>query len=232
MNDPMNPYAAPQVEVTLAPGAQWMRSGSVSLRQTYWGLSLIYYGIILILLAIISMFPVMSLLGPRGGNLELLGILMIGINLTFLAGAILIFIGQLVCLAVPAETGAKGFIVAAVGFQVINIGASIVQTVMPGVFSPLGALGVGLLGLLGYVFFILFLRKLGEYIGRLDFVQRAMNILYGMILIIVVGVVAGGAVWFHPIFGLLILAVAIGGLIVFVMYVNLINALRKALRGD
>jgi hypothetical protein len=150
-----------------------------------------------------------------------------------LLGMILNFIGPIVCLAVPSETGAKGFIIASVIFQLFNVVSSIGHFFAPTPTMNLIFRGLGLLGIVGFVCFVLFMKKLGKFIDRTDFVVRANNILYGWIVLIVLGVAAFlGVLAEFPLLGLLGFVVAIGALIVFVMYVNLIDALRKALRGD
>jgi hypothetical protein len=238
INDSLNPYAAPQVETMIAPGEEWLRSASGSLRQTALGLSLIYWGIILILLGVIGMIPISYLAawaqGPPGGNLEIAFSLMALPGACILIGALLNFIGPIVCLAVPTETGAKGLIVSSVVFQLFNVANSIANFFLPSDFLPPGVSEcLVLLGIVSFALFVLFLNKIGKFIGRLDLVLRANNVLYVMILLIALGVMAFlGGIFLHPLFNLLMLAVGIGGLIVFVTYVNLIDALRKTLKWN
>ena len=231
MSDPMNPYASPLVEETLAPGAQWVREMSPSLRRTGLGLSIEYYAI---LLSILSFLGMGVAVGTR--SLPAMGIA----GFAILAAALIGFIGLLVCLAVPAESGAKGFLLGSVVFQLANVGYAIITQFVP-VTSPVLNGVLQLLGLVGFVLFTLFMKKLSEFIGRTDLAQKARNVLIGMVILIGIAVVAvagmaaagtatAGAAAGMAAVALLMFVVLIGGLVLFVMYANLVNWLGKALR--
>jgi hypothetical protein len=86
-----------------------------------------------------------------------------------------------------------------------------------------------LLGLVGLVLFVLFMKKLAEYIGHRDLAARARNVLIGFVITLSVGVVmvVSGMI------GQIVLGIpfVIAAVVALVMYANLVNWLRKALRG-
>jgi hypothetical protein len=234
VTDPQNPYAAPQAELTLAPGERWAREMSPSLRRTGLGLALVYYGIILMLLSSIAMFVLPFVLW-QGGGLHAMGtantaVLIAGLGLVL--ASILIFVGPLVCLAVPADTGAKRFLIGSVVFQMANVAYAIGGRFAPRLATPVVGIALAMLGLVGFVLFVLFMKRLSEYIGRRDLAARARNVLIGLGITIALGTL----VVLRPLrgssdLGLLVIPLLIAVIVVFVMYANLVNWLRKALRG-
>ena len=105
---------------------------------------------------------------------------------------------------------------------------------MPPVLPPVVNVFLSMSGIAGTVLFILFMRKLSQYIGRIDLAARARNVLIALALLFplaaVVAFVMIGAAFAGAIaVGLIGLVPMLCALIVFVMYANLINALRKAL---
>ncbi|MDG2220068.1 MAG: hypothetical protein P8L85_01725 [Rubripirellula sp.] len=144
-------------------------------------------------------------------------------------GSILMFVGPLFCLTVPAETNAKGLIITAVVLQIINI----VAVLLP--FAGVDLAGfdsfVQIFSVLSSIFFVLFMRKLAIFIGREDLAKRASNILVGG-LVSFFGAIASGVLAFliGPAISLMLLVFAIVGIVIFVMYANLVNTLSKALK--
>lgn len=254
-SDPANPYASPQVQMMVAPGVRWLQDPSPSLRQTGLGLSLVYYGIVTMLLCILLMLLVAVVAMAASSPLFLL--LMLPAGLGILVANILTLVGPIVCLAVPEESGAKGLILGSVIFQLINLVASVLGAIAPRLLPQPLPVVLNLCGIVGYVLFVLFMKKLSEYVGRLDLAARAKNVLIGFGVLVGLGVVllvgllgtgffaaaAGPAgmgrgappVAWAPM-GLLMLlgalVLGVGSLVVFVMQVNLIDGLRKALRRD
>ncbi len=173
MSDPVNPYAAPQVDETMAPGAQWASNVSPSLRQTAIGLSLVYFGIVTVLLCALVLGVGTAIAagagagGGGGGALAMVPIVFIA-GIGIFVGAVLMFIGPLLCLAVPSESGAKGLIIGSVVFQVANLVVSIIQPLAPQAIPPAVSSVFALAGMVGLVLFILFMMKLAGYIGRKD----------------------------------------------------------------
>lgn len=238
--EPVNPYASPQVEMAVEQADDRSLLDLSGMRTTGIGLSLVYYGIVLLLLTLILSIPITFVIGPT----ENVGLVLIGFGaMTFIAG-VMMFVGQIVCLAVPVQTGARAYIIVTVLLQVGGFLQALLQVIeqyAPQVQVPLPLmLLLNLLSALSIVFFVLFLRELSLSIRRNDLARRAITIL---ILGAVVFVFA--IVW---IFGPMIAAfyttlvptgpgawllggplLAIGALICFVMYANLINAVRKVL---
>ncbi len=218
MSDSPNPYAPPSAAPSPA-GAEWMANDPAALSRTAFGLSLVYYGILLILLSIILFFALGFVFG-------LAAILAVP---GFLIGSILMFVGPLFCLTVPAETNAKGLIITAVVLQIINI----VAVLLP--FAGVDLAGfdsfVQIFSVLSSIFFVLFMRKLAIFIGREDLAKRASNILVGG-LVSFFGAIASGVLAFliGPAISLMLFVFAIVGIVIFVMYANLVNTLSKALK--
>jgi hypothetical protein len=209
---------------------------------------LVYYGIIVLILSFVAIIGGRILVGsmtmaassgpvPVFSNRDaLLLITAIGGG-GVLLGGLLNFIGQIVCCMVPSQSGAKGYAIGAVVMQVCAVGlyfANIAHTVMagPSPYLPFAHL-TNAAGLIGTVLFVLFMRKLSSFIGRGDLRRRSGNILvFGAILLAIFGLLLlGFVIWKAELFGWLSIVLLIGGLVCFVMYANLINALRKVLLG-
>jgi hypothetical protein len=114
MNQPINPYASPQAELTDSPFSDSVKLTLPGLRTTGIGLSMVYYGIIIVLIAFLVEFSTFTDIGSA------LGFLTTVYELTLLVGGLLMFAGQIVCLFVPWQSGAKGYIVAAVALQLVS----------------------------------------------------------------------------------------------------------------
>ena len=239
MSDPINPYASPLADLTPAPGERWVQDVSPSLRQTGIGLTLVYYGIVLVLLSILVLMFGGFVAADAGGAVFVLVVGAAGIGMV--VACILMFVGPLVCLAVPTESGARAYIIGSVVFQLANIGYAVLSQFVPVEIPLAAALILNLLGVVGTVLFILFMKKLAEYIGRERLAARARNLLVTLGVLVVLGTVfvavaIVGTLEELPegtllaVIGVLGLVVIVLGLIVFVMYANLVDALRKALR--
>jgi len=168
----------------------------------------------------------------------------IGGGIAMLVGYLLVLIGPLFCLAVPAESGSKGFIIGSVVCTLASL-APLATTWLGIRFTPFDSSASSVISTLGAILFMLFLRKLSLYIGRPDLARRAMAVLISAIVICVLligsalfvlgvrassavpgGAAAGGAAGA----GVLMLVLMIAALVVFILYANLVNSLRKALR--
>jgi len=199
---------------------EWMANQPVALSNTALGLSLVYYGIVLFLFSLILgmlagfFLPVVALLALPG----------------ILIGPILMFVGPLFCLTVPAQTNAKGLIIATVVLQLANYVA---------IFLPMFGFDFGefqpfmqTLNLLSNICFLLFMRKLALFIGRDDLAGRASRILIGGIVVFV-GIIATAIFTMTMLDASMIMLalLGIGAIVLFVMYANLLNALSKALKN-
>ena len=138
-------------------------------------------------------------------------------------------IGRFLCLAMPADqSGGKPIIYVSVGFSLLALAISALQlgnlffslVQLPQVVAQLQTP----LALVGSVLFVLFLRNLAKYIQRPDLAVRAITV-------VILGVVALGLVVMvvatqrHE-FG--ILGIGVLGIILLIMYGNLLTYLRKA----
>jgi hypothetical protein len=230
MVDSQNPYAAPQTDTAPPPGTEWMQGVSPSLTKTGWGLSLVYYGIVLVLLCAMVAGVSAAISGGKPGMAAVVSsVAFLGILLGFL----LLFVGPLMCLAVPAESGAKGFVIGSVLLQVPSLLSAIFYQILPRVSPVAVSAVVQILGMISFVLFVLFLKRLAQYIGRADLCRRARNILVGLAILLSLGAVYV-ALLYSRILSIDIIymfPLGIGVLIVFVMYANLVNDLRKTLAG-
>lgn len=218
MSDPLNPYASPAATTT-APGVEWMRTDSAALAKTATGLSLVYYGIVLLLLSLL--LTVGAAFVPFAMFFTLGGIII---------ASIMMFVGPLFCLSVPAETNAKGLIIGAVAFQLINLAFA----VMPAAGIEVSGLEsvAQIFGLLSGICFVLFMRRLAQFIGREDLADRAGKVLgLGVAVFLTMIAAVGAMLVLGPTAGVLVLVAAIMGIVLFVMYANLINSLSKALKS-
>jgi hypothetical protein len=240
MDNQENPYASPHTDPQLPMGTEGSPLASPGLQRTATGLGLIYYGILLLLLGIVIGMIAGIVVAVNGlkGNIVLFPLVLAGGG-AFL-GSLMMFIGQIVCLAVPPESGARGLIIGTVvlhaaGFVIsFAAGFSSAQAQAqagPGAASQVNGGAGNLLGFIAAILFILFLRKVSQYIDRPDLASRASNILRLMLVIVALFVMAGILVAAKAAFAPLFMFVgAVAALVMFVMYVNLINSLRKALR--
>lgn len=236
MVESQNPYAAPQADLAPPPGTEWLQGVSPSLTKTGLGLSLVYYGIVIVLLAAL----VCGVSIPITASNQEAGEMMTGFaSLGMAFGSLLMLLGPMICLSAPAESGGKGFVIGSVLLQFPAVVQVLVHQLAPqilplAVILPLWVTIVAqVLGWIGFVLFVLFLRKLAHYVGREDFSRRARNVLIGLAKLCVVGTVFA-VVSYAEIFVVGIffgLSLVLGGLIVFVMYANLVNDLRKTLAG-
>jgi hypothetical protein len=249
MQDEFNPYAAPASTAMHPRAAEWLHStDDPSLQKVAQGLGLIYLSIIVILASLILMFflgiafaaaeaPAAAQRGATGGVPV---VVMLG-GLGIIVGYILSLVGSFMCLATPAETGAKGLITVSVVMMVLslvlNVGNFFVEN--RGTESL-----ASLFSVIGGICFIIFLKRLAQFIGATHLAQRAKNILIALVvgvalmilmLVLALGggmnIARGGGGGGLAITAFLAILLMIGGLVVFVMYANLINNLRKAIQS-
>lgn len=232
MDEPVNPYASSQADITQVPFAEGALNDLPGLRTTGIGLTLVYYGMIVTLLAVMGMFvSVFLFFGRPSGGMAFTLIAIVAL----LVGYLMNFAGQIVCVAVPSQTGAKTYAILAMVLQLAGIAQSflpLIQRFVPSMelFHPVTIL-LNSLGSVSLMFFVLFMRKLSISLGRRDLANRARNVLVlGAIAIGILAVLLVGLrILQNESFGLLALVLIVVGLILFVMCVNLVNALRKIL---
>ncbi len=186
------------------------------------------------------------------GLLILIGFAAIGM---FIA-AIVVLVGECICIAIPQRSGAKGLIIAAICCLAAQVVFAVIQTLTdhgtsnpfrPAPFPQGPSGGQFLLALIGFVTglghlicFELFLKKASDYMRRDDLARHAMTILIGVpscfVLIFVCSFLAPVlALNIAPVMGLVMLApilAAVIAVIVFsVMHVSLLFRVGWALRS-
>lgn len=230
MSDEANPFASPQSAAVERPEIVWANEQPDALRKVKLGLTLVYIGICGILLACIGL-PILMFSFDGPDNIVPLTFVMVGAILLL---SLLMFIGEVFCLAVPAESGAKTLIYAAVGLQGLGFLCSLLVAVIPdtmvtAVISVVSNLG----GIASLICFILFLRRVALYIERPDIAARAVrSLIVGAVsvgLFIALTLLAIVNPQLGASFGIVILVAAIGMLVSLLMYANTVTYLRKAI---
>ena len=199
------------------------------------GISLIYWGIILMVLTAIVAFVGAIALGvnlqnPAGlPDAQSAALFLILIGAAFFAGYVMTFVGKIMCLAVPGEVGASGLIFTSVGIDVVALLVTVAGflTDVPDEVTSL----LNLAGLVSTILFLLFLRRLAAYIRRDDLARRARNVLIiGGLLFVMAALTATTALARLEAAAALGLVFAVMLLVGFVMYVNLLGSLKEALK--
>ena len=190
MQDPINPYAAPAAVEMHPKAAEWLGTPSPSLGRVANGLGLIRSGGILAIAAVALLV---------GGNIagqqrlitfDVFKMLLIVFFGMVIIGGILNLVGKVLCLSTPQETGAQGWIYTSVGTEVISLGIQLTSLFVP--LPPTAVQLQGLLNIVAAVTFILFLRRLGLFIGRTELAQRAVMwlvlgaVMFGVVVLFIV----------------------------------------------
>jgi hypothetical protein len=172
MSDPTNPYATPMLMEMNPVAVQWLGTPPGSHLKVARGLRLIYWGICIYLVSDIGGFVLLLSVARSPESFRMI-IVLIGIGCV--AAWILNIVGTLLCSATPEESGALGTIYTAVAAMGVGILLQIVQWVgfMPQAASYLQ----GIAGIIGGILLLVFLKRLGMFIGRLDLAGKAKSIL-------------------------------------------------------
>lgn len=187
------------------------------------GLRIVYYGIVAIILAVIIAIPaafIMPMLIIVPGALAVVGWLMV----TF---------GPFFCLTAPPETEARNFVIAAITCNVLAFIARVVPNVVGAMAGNSLFLEIvegigGLFGLAGWILFLLFLMRMASYLQRDDIRSKAKTVLLGsLILITLVIPIAILSATVNQALGIFMIALAIGFLLLFLMYVDVIRQVFK-----
>ena len=175
MQDSFNPYAAP-TSLEMHPAAtEWLGTPNESLRKVASGLGLIRNGLVLLILAVLLYFAGMAVIALGGVGRNALPMLTDIFEGMVFIGQIMNLLGSIRCLSTPPETQAKGWIVASVVTEVLSMILGLDR--LTGKSSEAAQSAQQLLGIIAFVTFILFLRKLGLFIGRTDLARCAVNLL-------------------------------------------------------
>jgi hypothetical protein len=238
MIEPANPYASPEADLSVP-------TDSGLLRTTGIGLSLIFCGVVTAFLAFMAVLvsPIVLSFGqqPSGspGGLSSCGVILKVGGIVMAIGGLLSFAGHIVCLFTPSQSRARSYNIFAVILQTLSIPLIVFLAIHglatdPTLFNWASIL-IMLFCLSAAVFFVLFIRKLCDYIGRFDLVNMARNLLILVFLLLgVAGVMFAGVFLLkNDGFRYLVIVLFIGGLLCFVTYAVLINALgRELLRKE
>jgi hypothetical protein len=228
-----NPFAPPTVE-PLVPDDERMQTWTGDLTKTGTGLTLVLFGTLSVLVSagvlaigvtvvVVAFESGWVLLEWAGGGVAILGL--VGV----LIGGLMLFVGPFRCLSAAAAVRGRGLIIGSVVCQTL-VGVMVLGMGMaPSIIAMYTSLT-------SHVLFVVFMRRIAEFIGRLDLAARAGNILIGgSIMASCIGILgiarlvatqSGG--FFTTLTGtVLALATAVS----FVMYVGLLNALRRAIKS-
>ena len=248
MDDSTNPFESPQTTSSMAAAdEQLLVELSPALRRTGNGLALYYWAIIVMILCGV-LFGFGTVSAAAGGSQAVQKSMQNSSGLLFVAlwgitaGGIMALLGRLLCLFVPAESGARPLIAVSVAIEVFGTICAVADRVAPGQIPQRLTSVLGLVNIVGTLLFILFMRKLAEFVGRPDLARRAMNVVILSLVLCGVFILAfvAGPTFFvadkktgpamSPILAIPMFAVVIGGLVAFVMYANLIRVMAKLLR--
>jgi hypothetical protein len=183
------------------------------------GISFVYYGLYLIVAAILVAFltPFFVLaLGP------LALILLAAVPFMIVGGTVLGLVGRIMCLSVPDDFRAAGVIYVAVisDVSVVVISAATWVVDVPEGISAL----TPLLGLAATIFFLVFLKKLAAYINDSKSQQRAGSVLNILIATFVTGIVG---LILPPLLLVVLVLIFVG----FILYVLLLMGLMESLKA-
>ena len=197
---------------------------SLQANQVPLGISLVYYSIALMLLAIIGMFLSPFLLS---GNPPLVVRAIVGLGFLIIVGSVLSLVGTGLCLTAPNEMPGKEAIYFAVAFDaaalLINVASHF--TTLPRLIVALP----NLLAITGFVCFLVFLKHVGSYMGNNAIASQAEGALNLGIALVVVMVLSVVSVFVMPVAGALLgLLGAILGLVGFLRYARLLHDLKQA----
>lgn len=208
-------------EAGLTPGELWNQEGSASLWQTRLGLTFEYVGIALMLLSVLgAMFIAIARMPP---------ILLLTMPFVMMVGALMMFVGPIICLAVPKESGAKELLIGSVVCQFANIFYSVSDYFFPTLILAPFKIALNFCGIFGLILFILFMKKLALFINRQDLSSKATHVLVFGVFMVIASILTIFLLLAEMIPPLSMILIPIGALIAFVMYANLIGYMRKAL---
>ena len=234
-----NPYQTPAV----VEGSSNLLAGDVlnppldgRLSLAALGLKLTYFGVILLLLSWIAMVPI----GVVATMLDTATFIVPLVTFGYVGASLLAFgminLGPLLCLAVPSGYGLRPWSIATAIGIVLLWGFVLLQSSMAA-FLFLGMVPSSL-GLLVSICFLGFLHRLARVIERDDLVFRCRVVFAIALSLFVIGIGATltFAVMDQPTASIGVLQVVfsivmvIGGLLLFVAYANVINAIANAIR--
>ncbi len=214
-----NPYAPPVAVSTISA-----LGSDQTLKRVATGLALVFWGIAVVLASVVA--AVVVGIGGQGLGQEVLWLLVV-CSVGIIAGIAIGFVGRLMWLAVPAKTRAQGLIYGAVVFDVLALGIHVYDVFTQS--EVLDFLG-NICSFIAIVLFVLFLKRISQFVGRVDLADRAGALLgWGVGLFLVAflgGIVAVSAPMVAVLVGLGIIALALA---ILVLYLRLLRDLRLAI---
>jgi hypothetical protein len=199
-------------------------------RRVHTGLATLYYCIVIIFIAAIftgiGVAVGAAIAGAGGNNLPVVSIIALVLGgLVMFGAAIGTLVGQILCLSVPENSGAKGFIIGAIVCLVVNIVLSMAGGVADS--QALSSLG-SLVSIVGNVLFILFIRQSATYLRDAQLASSALRFLFFGIAVfigVIMLAVAAGVAGVPALIALLGLVVIVCGLVYLVWYLRLLKGL-------
>jgi hypothetical protein len=190
-----------------------------SLRPLHRGISLVYYGLYLIVASILVAMVGGGVAAGVAGRAGALTVMILVGGMVFV-GTVLGFAGRVVCLNAPDDLSGKNLIYVAVILDVICLAITAAGwfTTLPGIADQLHSL----LALTATILFLVFLKSVAAYVSDSESERRAGNVLkigVGVFFTMLVGV------FFPPLLLIALLLMLVG----FVVYVLLLMGLRTSL---
>ncbi len=216
---------------------------SEELRRVGTGLRLVFLGLVVVILnAVAAIAVAVAFLRPGRDPSAMISAIsrdhptavMVLLGLWVLSN-VLAITGKVYCLSIPATSGATPMILMAVACSGIGLALNVV-----GQSAELGTAVAEFAGtspvftIAGYLFFVRFLRRLALFLGSTRLMARTRMLQVGSVGLMVVYLVAALG---HSsgIFGaatvLVALMLAVGGLILFGLYLLLIHEIRRTTEG-
>lgn len=255
-----NPFAPPRSSKGVAAARSGGQDEVSSRRLAGLGLLIQGWATVFIFLTIVFIVVASIIAGAmeRGGGAGSQGLLiLIGFAaIGMFVAAVVVLVGECICIAIPQRSGAKGLIIAAICCLAAQVVVGIIQTLTdqgtsnpfrPSPFQQGPGAGQLLVALIGFVTglghlicFELFLKKSSEYMRRDDLARQAKLILIGIpsctVLIFVSSFLAPLlALYVARVMGLVmlvpILAAGIAMIVFAVMHVSLLFRVGSALRS-
>ena len=197
---------------------------SLQATQVPLGISLVYYSLALMLLAIIGIFLSSFLLS---GNPLLAVRAIVGLGFLILLASVLSLVGTGLCLTAPNEMPGKETIYFTIALDVaallINVASHF--TTLPRLIVALP----NLLAITGFVCFLVFLKHVGGFLRNNELTSQAEGTLNLGIALVVVMVLSVVSIFVMPLAGALLgLLGAILGLVGFLRYARLLHDLNQA----
>ena len=232
--DQVNPFASPPAfDLEPTPLETWADSDASGLRSVRQGLALTYIAICGLTASFLVISVARRLLAP-----EQAGFVIAAVSAVVVVCFLMSIVGPWLCLSVPADTGARSHVVMSVNFQ--TAGSLLLVGIAFGLIPvPLLAFwGVPIAGLTSIAFFVLFIRQLARHIRHDDLVRSAGRVLtagtwfilmcIGLLTLAVFGALDDNADM-DMLLAVISFALFAFGLILLVMYANLIGKLTKAI---